>query len=253
MNQLAAAHFVVSGRVQGVGFRPFVYRLAQRFDLAGWVQNTLGRVEIHVEGTPQHLADFATALVDEAPPLSQPSVLSHRQTPATGASGFAIRPSTSDVQPDIHVPPDYFTCDACLAELFDPHDRRYRYPFINCTQCGPRYTLIEALPYDRAATTMRDFVLCPACRAEYENPLDRRFHAEPVACPQCGPQLTVQERQADACRRGCIGGCCRGIARRSDCRGKRRGRLSPAVRCRIGGRSAAFAQLARRARTSRWR
>ncbi|MES2000591.1 MAG: carbamoyltransferase HypF [Pseudomonadota bacterium] len=189
MNQLAAAHFVVSGRVQGVGFRPFVYRLAQRFDLTGWVQNTLGRVEIHVEGTPQHLADFATALVDEAPPLSQPSVLSHRQTPATGANGFAIQPSTRDVQPDIHVPPDYFTCDACLAELFDPQDRRYRYPFINCTQCGPRYTLIEALPYDRAATTMRDFVLCAACRAEYENPLDRRFHAEPVACPQCGPQL----------------------------------------------------------------
>ncbi|MDR3392547.1 MAG: carbamoyltransferase HypF [Sulfuriferula sp.] len=189
MNQLHAMHFVVSGRVQGVGFRPFVYRLAQRFELSGWVQNRLGLVEIQVEGSPQHLDDFAVALLDEAPPLAQPHILGQLKVPAAGDGGFAIRPSVSDAQPDIHVPPDYFTCDDCLVELFDPHDRRYRYPFINCTQCGPRYTLIEHLPYDRAATSMRDFKLCPACRAEYENPLDRRFHAEPVACPQCGPQL----------------------------------------------------------------
>lgn len=189
MNPLLAMHFVVSGRVQGVGFRPFVYRLARRFELSGWVQNRLGLVEIEVEGNPQHLAAFATALVDEAPPLAQPQILGQMQTAVTGAAGFAIRPSVSDARPDIHVPPDYFICDDCLRELFDSHDRRYRYPFINCTQCGPRYTLIETLPYDRAATSMRGFALCPACRAEYDNPLDRRFHAEPIACPQCGPQL----------------------------------------------------------------
>ncbi|WP_124950185.1 carbamoyltransferase HypF [Sulfuriferula thiophila] len=189
MNSSAAVHFVVSGRVQGVGFRPFVFRLAQRFGLSGWVQNRLGLVEIQVEGSLPHLAAFAAALLGEAPPLAQPSILAQMKTPATGASGFAIRPSVSDAQADIHVPPDYFTCDDCLTELFDPQNRRYRYPFINCTQCGPRYTLIEHLPYDRATTSMRGFELCPTCRAEYENPLDRRFHAEPVACPQCGPQL----------------------------------------------------------------
>ncbi len=189
MNPLLATHFVVSGRVQGVGFRPFVYRLAQHFELNGWVQNKLGQVEIHVEGTPQHLAAFATALLNEAPPLSQARILEQMAAPVTGTSGFVIRSSAGATQPDIHVPPDYFTCDACLAELFNTQDPRYRYPFINCTQCGPRYTLIEYLPYDRAATSMRHFTLCATCRAEYENPLDRRFHAEPLACPQCGPQL----------------------------------------------------------------
>ena len=189
MNPLLATHFVVSGRVQGVGFRPFVYRLAQHFGLNGWVQNKLGQVEIHIEGTAQRLAAFATALLNEAPPLSQPHVLEQIPVPATGIRGFVIRSSASTAQPDIHVPPDYFTCDACLAELFNAQDPRYRYPFINCTQCGPRYTLIEYLPYDRAATSMRHFTLCATCRAEYENPLDRRFHAEPLACPQCGPQL----------------------------------------------------------------
>jgi hydrogenase maturation protein HypF len=187
-DRLLATHFVVSGRVQGVGFRPFVYRLAQRLGLNGWVQNRLGQVDILVEGTAQHLTAFANALLAEAPPLSQPHILEQMPTPAAGIIDFTIRPSVNNAQPDIHVPPDYFTCEACLAELFDPQDRRYRYPFINCTQCGPRYTLIEHLPYDRAATSMRDFVLCADCRAEYDNPLDRRFHAEPVACSQCGPQ-----------------------------------------------------------------
>ncbi|MFA5172265.1 MAG: carbamoyltransferase HypF [Sulfuriferula sp.] len=192
MSSLHAMHYVVAGRVQGVGFRPFVYRLAQRFGLNGWVQNRQGWVEIHVEGRLQDLAAFSTALLDDAPPLSQPHIRAQMKTALIDAPDFAIRPSVSDAQPDIHVPPDYFTCNDCLAELFDPHDRRYRYPFINCTQCGPRYTLINALPYDRAATSMRDFELCPACRAEYEDPQDRRFHAEPVACPQCGPQLLFQ-------------------------------------------------------------
>ena len=189
LNALTASRFIVSGRVQGVGFRPFVYGLAQRFRLTGWVQNRLGVVEIHVEGPAHDLADFALALLNEAPPLSQPDLVERNEAAITHASRFIVRPSVDDARPDIHVPPDTFTCDACLSELFDPHDRRYRYPFINCAQCGPRYTLIEALPYDRANTSMRHFALCPACRAEYENPSDRRFHAEPVACPQCGPQL----------------------------------------------------------------
>ncbi len=201
MSSPAAADFIVSGRVQGVGFRPFVYRLAQRFELTGWVQNRQGWVEIHAEGTAPQLERFARALQDEAPPLAQPSV---RRQPAEplGAADFAIRSSVQDAAADIHLPPDYFACPDCLAELFDPHNRRYRYPFINCTQCGPRYTLIERLPYDRAATSMKTFALCPDCRAEYENPLDRRFHAEPVACPRCGPQLFYRDAGAPA---GCAG------------------------------------------------
>jgi hydrogenase maturation protein HypF len=172
-----------------VGFRPFVYRLATRHGVTGSVQNHLGKVAVLAQGEPQQLAAFGRALVSEAPPLAQPAVLEVRKLPLSALHEFRILPSCETMVAEIHVPPDYFTCDDCLAELLHPRDRRYRYPFINCTQCGPRYTLIRRLPYDRPNTAMARFALCQACRAEYLDPLDRRFHAEPVACPRCGPEL----------------------------------------------------------------
>jgi hydrogenase maturation protein HypF len=180
---------VVSGQVQGVGFRPFVYRLATRLGLAGQVRNCLGEVEILLRGPPDTLACFHHDLIDAAPPLADPHIVSMTDVEAWDFSGFHILDSVADSAANISLPPDYFMCDDCRNEQHDPADRRYRYPFINCTQCGPRYTLIEELPYDRANTSMAGFPLCADCRAEYLDPLDRRFHAEPLACPACGPKL----------------------------------------------------------------
>lgn len=192
---LQARHWLLGGRVQGVGFRPFVYRLAVRYRLAGWVRNRLGQVEIFAQGSPQALAAFGEALIREAPPLARPQPLAARDAALAAIEHFAILPSETDARPHVHVPPDCFTCDDCLRELADPSDRRrYRYPFINCTQCGPRYTLMTRLPYDRPNTTMAGFALCPDCRREYEDPNDRRFHAEPIACAACGPQLAYRRR-----------------------------------------------------------
>src|SRR5574340_1036885 len=189
MPERVAQFITLRGRVQGVGFRPFVYRLAHRHQIKGWVRNANGAVEIHAEGTPAQLEIFGNALLSEAPPLSAPGRLAVIACDSEHSEAFAILDSAAASHADIHLPPDGFVCADCLAELHDPADRRYRYPFINCTQCGPRYTLITALPYDRANTAMRDFALCPDCRREYEDPLDRRFHAEPIACPVCGPHL----------------------------------------------------------------
>ena len=189
MPEHVAKFITISGRVQGVGFRPFVYRLAHQHQITGWVRNVDGAVEIHAEGRPAQLQRFGDALLAEAPPLSAPGPLAVTTCATEHAAGFSILDSASTSVADIHLPADGFVCADCLAELHDPANRRHRYPFINCTQCGPRYTLITALPYDRPNTAMRDFVLCPDCRREYENPLDRRFHAEPIACPVCGPHL----------------------------------------------------------------
>jgi hydrogenase maturation protein HypF len=182
--------------VQGVGFRPFVFRLAQAHGLAGWVRNLSGEVEIHAQGAPLELTHFGAALIAEAPPLAQPVIARQEHTTVQALAGFVILASSASARMQAHLPPDAFVCDDCLRELADPRDRRYRYPFINCTQCGPRYTLITRLPYDRAHTAMAGFPLCPACRAEYENPGDRRFHAEPLACPVCGPQLQFYSDEA---------------------------------------------------------
>ena len=188
---IEARRLTVTGRVQGVGFRPYIYRLAHSYGLAGWVRNRVGQVEIHVQGGPDALAGFERDLPLQAPPLSRPRLTACEPAAPFDLTGFTILESIAAGAARIHLPPDLFTCDECLAELNDPADRRYRYPFINCTQCGPRYTLIQGLPYDRPNTTMAGFELCAACRAEYENPADRRFHAEPLACPQCGPQLEL--------------------------------------------------------------
>ena len=189
MPERVARFITIGGRVQGVGFRPFVYRLAHEHGITGWVRNADGAVEIHAEGEPAQLQRFSAALVSEAPPLSAPGPLAVATCASGHAAAFAILDSAASNRADIHLPPDGFVCADCLAELHDPANRRHRYPFINCTQCGPRYTLITALPYDRPNTAMRGFELCPDCRREYENPLDRRFHAEPIACPVCGPHL----------------------------------------------------------------
>lgn len=190
----------LGGRVQGVGFRPFVQRLALRYRLAGWVRNDAGEVLIHVEGKAAALAAFRAALLTEAPPLARPSLLSERTVPlaaSTAGEGFRIRASREGDPRRAHLPPDQYACDDCLAELRDPAARRYRYPFINCTQCGPRYTIIVRLPYDRANTTMAGFALCPECAREYADPVDRRYHAEPLACPACGPRLTFHAHGAE--------------------------------------------------------
>ncbi len=184
---------LVTGRVQAVGFRPFVYRLAHRYDLCGWVRNRTGAVEIAVRGAADTLTAFEHALIHDAPPLAAPVIESRDDCDdsafAEAGAGFEILPSAPGDAPRICVPPDYFMCEDCQRELTDPLDQRFRYPFINCTQCGPRYTLIRGLPYDREQTTMATFTLCNACAAEYSDPLDRRFHAEPLACPDCGPAL----------------------------------------------------------------
>ncbi len=186
---IQARRLRLTGRVQGVGFRPFVYRAARACGIAGWVRNEGGEVEIHAEGTEDALARFAEALVGEAPPLARPELRQQRSIASEAHADFIIIASGEGDTAAAHLPPDYFLCDDCRRELEDRDDRRYRYPFINCTQCGPRYTLITRLPYDRAHTTMAGFELCADCRREYEDPLNRRFHAEPIACPVCGPKL----------------------------------------------------------------
>jgi hydrogenase maturation protein HypF len=185
-----ARRITVGGRVQGVGFRPFVYRLATSLGIHGWVRNEAGTVHIHAEGPAAALDRFEQGLVSEAPPLARPEAPRAERTAVAGHPAFEIVESQSADEADNHLPPDLFVCDDCLAELHDPTARRHDYPFINCTQCGPRYTIIRALPYDRPATTMAGFPLCPDCRREYEDPGDRRFHAEPLACPVCGPHCT---------------------------------------------------------------
>ena len=179
----------LAGHVQGVGFRPFVYRLAQELGLAGTVRNLHGEVEIVASGSRAVLDRFARELIERAPPLARPRLIDEEPLAVAPASGFAILESAAAGSSRVFVPPDSFTCPDCLRELADPQNRRYRYPFINCTQCGPRYTLIEALPYDRANTTMSAFALCPDCAAQYGDVADRRFHAEPVACARCGPSV----------------------------------------------------------------
>ncbi len=198
----AARRIVVEGVVQGVGFRPFVWRLATELGLAGRVRNAAGRVEIEAAGDPAVLDAFARRLRSDAPPRARVDVIAATPLPADEGAAltrpFAIDESVAAAASERLFPPDIATCDDCLREVLDPADRRFRYPFTNCTNCGPRATIIEELPYDRARTTMRAFPLCAACAAEYADPANRRFHAEPVACPVCGPRLAYRPTGAPA-------------------------------------------------------
>ena len=185
--------FRVRGVVQGVGFRPYVYRLAQRHRLGGFVLNDGAGVVIEAEG--ERLDLFAEQLRPQAPALARVESVTVEALAPTGESQFRILDSERAGGTAL-VPPDLATCDDCLRELFDPADRRYRYPFLNCTQCGPRFTIVRGVPYDRATTTMDGFPMCPECRREYEDPADRRFHAEPTCCPACGPRLSMSVEDA---------------------------------------------------------
>ncbi|HEY7330239.1 MAG TPA: carbamoyltransferase HypF [Gemmataceae bacterium] len=211
-------HVEVRGAVQGVGFRPFVYRLANELALSGWVNNSPQGAVIEIEGEDGRITEFLRRLPGEKP---RPCVL-HSLTPTylplIGYSGFEVRDSSESGPKSAVILPDLATCSDCLREILDPTNRRYRYPFTNCTNCGPRFSIIEVLPYDRPRTTMKRFPMCAACRAEYDNPSDRRFHAQPNACPSCGPHLELWDAAgkilafhddalrtaADALRRGDI-------------------------------------------------
>lgn len=185
---------IIKGQVQGVGFRPFIYRLAQQFKLTGKVTNISGEVEVICTGPEQSISAFIKAITEQSPPLAKPQVSSRRSIAFNHFDAFEITVSQKSTHADIHIPPDFFTCDDCLDEMSDPAQRRYRYPFTNCTQCGPRYTIIKSLPYDRPNTSMAEFPLCDECNAEYVNPIDRRFHAQPLACEKCGPELSFKKQ-----------------------------------------------------------
>jgi hydrogenase maturation protein HypF len=185
----------VDGVVQGVGFRPYVFRLAREHALAGFVLNDERGVLVEVEGEDEAVDAFLARLPREAPPLAAVHAVTATELGPEGGSGFRIVESAGAGEPDALVTPDAATCDDCLAELFDPADRRYRYPFVNCTNCGPRFTIVRGVPYDRPLTTMAGFAMCPACRAEYDDPADRRFHAQPNACPTCGPRARLLDAE----------------------------------------------------------
>ena len=192
MEDLKGIRVHISGIVQGVGFRPFVYGLATRLELTGWVRNTSAGVDIEVDGPTHALDRFVHSLETEAPPLARIDSLNVEPRITNGFTTFEIIHSESIPEAFQPISPDAGICPDCLRELFDPQDRRYHYPFINCTNCGPRFTIIKDIPYDRQKTTMASFEMCPDCAAEYRDPLDRRFHAQPIACPACGPHIWLE-------------------------------------------------------------
>ena len=198
MNDLSGLRIHVTGIVQGVGFRPFVYGLAQRLELKGWVRNTSAGVDIEVDGKGDMLEKFIHTLKNDHPPLARIDSIQVDTISPNGYSVFEIIHSEPIPGAFMAISPDVSICDDCLRELFDPTDRRYLYPFINCTNCGPRFTIIEDIPYDRPKTTMSPFEMCDYCRTEYEDPLNRRFHAQPVACPECGPSVTLELLNGEA-------------------------------------------------------
>jgi hydrogenase maturation protein HypF len=187
----------ISGIVQGIGYRPFVYNLALAHSIRGWVLNNEKGVLIDAEGEEAALDRFIEGLTELAPPLARIEAMKARSLEPQGYPEFEIRQSEGASEGFTLIAPDVATCSACLAELFSPSDFRHRYPFINCVHCGPRFTIIKDIPYDRHKTTMAPFTMCPVCRKEYEDPLDRRFHAQPNACPACGPSLQLIDRQGE--------------------------------------------------------
>src|SRR5512136_13912 len=192
---LIGKHIHITGVVQGVGFRPFVYGLATRYGLGGWVCNTSAGVDIEVDGSGETLDRFVAALTAEAPPLAHIDLVEVAEIESNGFTSFEIRHSVARPDDFLPVSPDITLCEDCRRELFGTADRRYLYPFLNCTNCGPRYTIIKDIPYDRPLTTMATFVMCEDCAKEYADPLNRRFHAQPVACPRCGPEVWLVDKE----------------------------------------------------------
>ena len=217
--------------MQGVGFRPWVYQLAQRHHLGGYIFNSTLGVTIEVEGPEQALDGFETALRSEAPPLAELDQIRVEHLEPVGYQKFTIRDSEDAAGQFVLVPPDIATCPDCLADLRDPANRRYRYPFTNCTNCGPRYTIIQDIPYDRPHTTMAEFRLCPACEREYHDPGDRRFHAQPNACPDCGPWVELWDREGMLAQRRGHRPDTKAAEGRRHPRHQRPGRFSSGLRC----------------------
>ncbi len=195
MDEHEARRIEINGIVQGVGFRPFVYQLAHRFNLKGEVANTSAGVVVNVEGSRDSLALFAKELAENPPPLAHIIQLAIHELSPRGYPDFSITKSQGASAMSTLISPDVSVCDDCLRELFDPDDRRYHYPFINCTNCGPRFTIISDIPYDRPKTSMHRFTMCPQCQAEYDDPLNRRFHAQPNACAVCGPMVSLYDQR----------------------------------------------------------
>ena len=203
----------VNGVVQGVGFRPFIYRLAKQHNLAGWVRNTSNDVQIEVEGSPDSLDEFVRRIHTDAPALARVDSVSAVEAEPDGGQGFSILESRHTLSTEALIPADVSTCSECFQEIADPNARRRRYPFTNCTNCGPRFTIIQGVPYGRVNTTMSAFQMCRACAAEYRNPEDRRFHAEPIACPACGPKVWLEESDVSGLKSRNTGDCASALAR----------------------------------------
>ncbi|MCP4689648.1 MAG: carbamoyltransferase HypF, partial [Desulfobacterales bacterium] len=192
-NPRVSKRLEINGIVQGVGFRPFIYQLASRFGLNGDVANTASGVIIHAEGAADAMASFQEEIAANPPPLARITEFRSRDGETKNFTAFTIVKSEGGPGKSTLISPDTSICEDCLRELFDPDDRRYRYPFINCTNCGPRYTIIDDIPYDRPFTSMRHFKMCPACQTEYDDPGNRRFHAQPNACDDCGPHVCLHD------------------------------------------------------------
>ena len=188
-NSIHRLRVVIHGAVQGVGFRPFIYRLATSMGLFGWVINSTQGVIIEAEGDLNHLNTFLISIEKEKPAISFIQSLESSLLDPVGYTCFEVKKSNASGDKTVLILPDIATCPDCLAEIFNPRDRRYQYPFTNCTNCGPRFSIIQKIPYDRPNTTMAGFAMCDKCLAEYTDPLNRRFHAQPNACPKCGPHL----------------------------------------------------------------
>ncbi|SHO55596.1 carbamoyltransferase HypF [Vibrio quintilis] len=186
--------FLISGIVQGVGFRPFIYQLAVKYDLSGWVSNDSGGVQIDVQGAPDNIELFSKQIVCNPPALARIDSLNSSSLPPVEQDGFHIHHSQREKDISVFITPDQSVCQACLDDLRNPQSRYYQYPFTNCTNCGPRYSIIEQLPYDRCNTSMKQFDMCPECRQVYQNPLDRRYHAQPVSCSRCGPVVSLLDK-----------------------------------------------------------
>ena len=188
----------VEGLVQGVGFRPTVHRLTTQLGLSGFIRNTSQGAELELEGQPDQVTQFVPFLQQQAPVLARIRRVSTVSIPPTGETGFHILPSVGETLPDTQVSPDVGICEDCLREMRDPNDRRYRHPFLNCTNCGPRFTIVQSVPYDRERTAMGAFPMCEDCQGEYTDITDRRYHAQPTCCPHCGPTLTYLVRAGTA-------------------------------------------------------
>ena len=185
----------IKGIVQGVGFRPFIYNLAKKYNLYGYVLNNTSGVSIEVEGEKSLIDEFIENVKKQLPPQAVIFEIKHNEIEPKGYNDFQIRKSDDGEEKFVPISPEIATCKDCLNELFDPDDRRHRYPFTNCTNCGPRFTIVKDIPYDRKFTTMAPFVMCEKCQKEYDDPEDRRFHAQPNSCPVCGPQLFLLDNK----------------------------------------------------------